>query len=181
MANADDDLGRFLLDLLPDAAQEQLRALAQLRYPIPDRRSLAEQLGAEGEGGRRAAGGLLSAFDAEDFGLDTLQSALEKLRERRPWTLAAALSLDGAALRTLDAAISGGGIQVGPGTITARMRAGGTVEVDCNCTDPDAGGTGASGTCKIVVSGSSLICTNDTCKKTCGLTVTIPSIGLAMA
>jgi hypothetical protein len=78
-------------------------------------------------------------------------------------------------------AISGGGLQVGATAITARMRAGGGVEVDCECTDPDAGGTGAPGTCKIVVSGSTLVCTNDTCKKTCGLTVTIPSIGLAIA
>jgi hypothetical protein len=179
MATADDDLGRFLLELLPDEARAGLRKLAELRYPIPDRRSLAEQLGGDAEADRRAAE-LLAAFQAEDFGLDTLQSALEKYRERRPWTLAAALPLDDAARRTLDGAISGGGLQVSGTAITARMSAGASVEVDCNCTDPAAGGTGASGTCNIVVSGSTLVCTNGTCTKTCGLTVTIPSIGLAM-
>jgi hypothetical protein len=181
MATADDDLGRFLLELLPEEAKEGLRRLAELRYPIPDRRSLAEQLGAGDEADRRADAGLLGAFDPEDFGLDTLQSALEKYRARRPWTLAGALPLDAAAARTLAGAVAGGGLQVERQALVARMRAGATVEVDCSCTDPDAGGTGAPGTCKMIVSGSSLICTNDTCKKTCGLTVTIPSIGLLMA
>jgi hypothetical protein len=65
--------------------------------------------------------------------------------------------------------------------IVARMSGGAGVEVDCDCTDPDAGGTGSPGTCSIVVSGSTLTCTNGTCKKTCGITVTIPSSGLAIA
>jgi hypothetical protein len=80
MATADDELGRFLLELLPDEARAGLRRLAELRYQSPDLRSLAEQLGGDAES----------------------------------------------------------------------------------------------------VSGSSLVCTDGTCTKTCGLTVTIPSIGLAI-
>src|SRR5262245_65977525 len=101
----DDDLGRFLLDQLPADAQDSLRRLAQLRYPIPDRRSLAEQLGGEDPADRRVASGLVDAFRPEDFGLDTLQAALEKYRQRAPWTLSAALPLDDGARRTLEGAI----------------------------------------------------------------------------
>jgi hypothetical protein len=177
----DDDLGRFLLDQLPAPAQESLRRLAQLRYPIPDRRSLAEQLGGDDEAEARAGAALAAAFRPEDFGLDTLQAALEKYRERAPWTLTAALPLDDEGRSTLEGALSGGGLRVKGSSIVARMAGGQGVDVQCSCTDPDAGGTGAPGTCNIVVSGSVLVCTNGTCAKTCGLTVTIPSIGLAIA
>jgi hypothetical protein len=177
----DDDLGRFLLDQLPAEAQESLRRLARLRYPVPDRRALAEQLGGDDEVDRRVGSGLLAVFRPEDFGLDTLQGALEKYRQRAPWTLAAALGLDDGARRTLEGALSGGGLRVEGTSIVARMPGGAGVEVSCACTDPDAGGTGASGTCNIVVSGGFLFCTNGTCTKTCGLTVSIPSIGLAIA
>ena len=180
MATTDDDLGRFLLDLLPAEAQESLRLLAQLRYPIPDRRSLTEQLGGDDEADRAAGVGLLAAFRPEDFGLDTLQGALEKYRQRAPWTLAAALPLGDAARRTLEGALSGGGLQVHEASFVARVKGGG-VNVDCSCTDPGSGGTGAPGTCNIVVSGGVVFCQNGTCTKTCGLTVTIPSSVLAIA
>ena len=181
MATTDDDLGRFLLDLLPAEAQESLRRLGQLRYPIPDRRSLAEQLGGDDEADRRVGAGLLAAFRPEDFGLDTLQGALEKYRQRAPWTLAAALPLGDIARRTLEAALSGGGLQVREASLVAQARPGGGVNVDCSCVDPGAGGTGAPGTCSIVVSGGVVFCQNATCTKTCGLTVTIPLNVLAIA
>ena len=59
MATQDDELGRFLLDLLPTEAQERLRRLTELRYPIPDRRSLVEQLGGDAESDRQATAALL--------------------------------------------------------------------------------------------------------------------------
>jgi hypothetical protein len=180
MATNDDALGRFLLDLLPATAREHLRRLAELRYPIPDRRSLAEQLGADADREEdRADAGLLSAFLPEDFGLDTVQSALEKYRGRVPWTLGAALPLDDAGRRTLDHALSSGGLEVTGTSIVARGRGNAAVEADCGCLD--ATGTQGTGKCSILVVGNILTCSQGSCTGTCGLVVTIPTAFFARA
>lgn len=174
MATHDDELGRFLLDQLPDDSQEALRRLARLRYPIPDRRSLAEQLGAEADADRRAGAGLLSAFRPEDFGLDTLQGALEKYRERAPWTLGPVLPIEGPGRRTLEHAVATGGLSFTESSVIARARPGAAVDVDCSC-----GGT--SGKCDIIVSSGVLYCGSGSCSGDCGLVVVIPTKVFAVA
>jgi len=84
MPTNDDALGRLSFEPLPNGAQNHLRRLAELRHPIADRQSLAEQLGAGADREEsRLASRLRSTFEPEDFGLDTLQSALEKYRLSR--------------------------------------------------------------------------------------------------
>jgi hypothetical protein len=167
MATQDDELGRFLLDLLPTEAQERLRRLTELRYPIPDRRSLAEQLGGDAESDRQATADLLSAFRPEDFGLDTLQSALEKCRQRAPWLLGAALPLDDPGRRTLEHAVATGGLSFTESSVIARGRGGAGVTADCNCD--------ATGGCTIIITDGVLYCGTGTCTGGCGLVVTIPT------
>lgn len=86
-------LAEFLVDQLPSTMMEALQALTSLNYPIYDQKSLRLQLeevhagGQERDGEQEAAARVLidrvtNTFEPADFGLDTVQSALEKFAGR---------------------------------------------------------------------------------------------------
>lgn len=106
MPEINDALAEFLIDQMPSRKMEALQALTALNYPIYDQKSLRLQLEeAHGAGQDRddeqqaAAEALIdrvtNTFEPVDFGLDTVQSALEKFAARTggidfspviPWT-----------------------------------------------------------------------------------------------
>ncbi len=79
-------VAQFLAENYSAALVRACNILASLEYPIPDRKSLTQQVGTIGKEAEcccdRVAVAVLSLFRPDDFGLDTLQSALEKLHSR---------------------------------------------------------------------------------------------------
>lgn len=95
MPEINEVLQEFLKEQFPSHLMEALELLANLNYPIPDKKSLRQQLeetlgdGEQGHDDERTAARaalldrVMGTFEPVDFGLDTLQSALEKFAARR--------------------------------------------------------------------------------------------------
>jgi hypothetical protein len=74
-------LGEFLVDQLPASIRAASKVLTELQYPVPDKKSLREQL-KEVQDDEESMQLILATLVAVDFGLDTPQSALEKFQAR---------------------------------------------------------------------------------------------------
>lgn len=74
-------VAQFLLDQITPALREAYVGLAELQYPITDRKSFLEQLGELPPNGCEAEASSLLArvFDVSDFPLGSIQGGLEKI------------------------------------------------------------------------------------------------------
>lgn len=79
------EVSGFLLSELPPSLLQVYQCLASLEYPIPDKESLRKQLKDGTDDALSLAVGqlILDAFEPTDFGLDSAQSALEKISRRQ--------------------------------------------------------------------------------------------------
>lgn len=175
-SDSDNLIGSFLRSLLPPETDQAYTLLASLDYPIPDMRTFRERL-KRLAGNEAASTLLLSIFEPEDFGMDTAQSAFEKFFKRsRPLSLPG-IPLPRASLQVLADIITAGGLSVHKDEVVFRSK--GAVSVDCSCTD--SVGNAGQGSCNIIVQGNLLICSAGTCKGSCTLTTTIPTVNLMSA
>jgi len=74
-------LGSFLIEQLPLTLRDTYLLLVTLQYPIPDKKSLSQQLD-QAEGGDSVKSILREVFKVTDFGIDSVQSGLEKYTHR---------------------------------------------------------------------------------------------------
>jgi hypothetical protein len=88
----------------PDHLAEVGRLLASLHYPVPDRQSLDGQLNSLENAGDEDRRRLVDSFRPEDFGLDTLHSAIEKLQARVGFGIGPRLAFASGGVSLLDRA-----------------------------------------------------------------------------
>jgi|GEM_PF-4854418 hypothetical protein len=174
--NRDVLIGSFLRSLLPPETDQAYGLLASLEYPIPDMKTFKEQL-KKAEGHEKASALLADIFEPEDFGIDTAQSAFEKYHKRSGQATLPGLPLPRAHLRLLSDIITAGGITIHDTEVVFRSRGG--VNVECSCTD--SVGNAGEGSCSIIIQGNVLVCSGGTCKGSCTLVTTIPSVNLLSA
>ena len=170
-------VGSFLLDQLSSESGQAFRFLAEMEYPCSDMKSFRERI-AKIE--RKNLQFLIRLFEPEDFPMVTPQNAFEKFSKRGRYLNFNNISLPQASLELLADVVSGGGMSVQGTNIVFKVKQSGGVNVKCSCSEvigPE-GSSGATGNCKVTVSGDILTCAQGDCSGSCGMVISIPTPNL---